>query len=134
MDPDHIWYLLATGEPCKPHENAVKQCRNPQYYTWNASGDHILALSSLLVILLIWTQSVYGCLKRCAHIASTVQNDGPDSRSKEGAGSIQSERSVLNSFAYVQQVSLAMEGNFRKPKLLVQFHHISRAYKSTETL
>ena len=47
MDPDHIWYLLATGDPCKPHENAVKQCRNPQYYTWNASGDHILALSSL---------------------------------------------------------------------------------------
>ena len=74
-------------------------------------------------ILLIWTQSVYGHLKRCAHIASTVQNDGPDSRSKRGTGSIQSERSVLNSFAYVQQVSLAMEGNFRLPKLLVQFHH-----------
>ena len=47
MDPDHIWYLLATGDPCKPHENALKQCRNPQYYTWNASEDHILALSSL---------------------------------------------------------------------------------------
>ena len=27
MDPDHIWYLLATGDPCKPHENAIKQCR-----------------------------------------------------------------------------------------------------------
>ena len=47
MDPDHIRYLLATGDPYKPHKNAVKQCRNPQYYTWNASGDHILALSSL---------------------------------------------------------------------------------------
>ena len=46
---------------------------------------------------------------------STVQNDGPDPRSKRGAGSIQSERSVLNSFAYVQQVSLAMEGNFDCP-------------------
>ena len=51
MDPDHIWYLLATGDPCKPHENALKHYRNPQYYTWNASGDHILALSSLLVML-----------------------------------------------------------------------------------
>ena len=47
MDPDHIWYLLATGDPCKPHENAIKQCRNPHTTTWNASGDHILALSSL---------------------------------------------------------------------------------------
>ena len=24
MNPDHIWYLLATGNPCKPHENALK--------------------------------------------------------------------------------------------------------------
>ena len=66
---------------------------------------------------------MYKSLNRCAHIASTVQNDGPDPRSKEGAGSIQSERSVLNSFAYVQQVSEPLEGNFRKPKLLVQFYH-----------
>ena len=58
----------------------------------------------------------------CTH-CQQVQNEGPDPRSKRGAGSIQSERSVLNSFAYVQQVSLAMEGNIRLPKLLVQFHH-----------
>ena len=90
MDPDHIWYLLATGDPCKPHENALKQYRNPQYYTWNASGDHILGIIFIelfhIEMLQIWTQSVYGHLKRCAHIASTVQNDGQDPRSKRGAG------------------------------------------------
>ena len=51
MDPDHIWYLLATEDPCKPHENAVKQCRNPQYYTWNASGDHIDSISIIFIEL-----------------------------------------------------------------------------------
>ena len=35
----------------------------------------------------------------CTH-CQPVQNDCPDPRSKRGAGSIQSERSVLNSFAY----------------------------------
>ena len=75
--------------------------------------DNIFIELYHIEVLPIWTQSVYGRLKRCAHIASTVQNDGPDPRSKRGTRSIQSERSVLNSLAYVQQVSLAMEGNFR---------------------
>ena len=44
---EHSHYIWVTETLCKPHKNALKQCRNPQYYTWNVSGDHILALSSL---------------------------------------------------------------------------------------
>ena len=90
--------------------------------TWNASGNHILALSSLSCITLKYYKSehnsLYGHLKICTHIARTLQNDGPDPRSNKGTGCKQPVDLLLNPLAYVQQVSLAMEGTFPLTKLL----------------
>ena len=38
--------------PCKPHKKHKNKCRNPKYYTWNASRNHIKALSSVYDMLL----------------------------------------------------------------------------------
>ena len=76
------------------------------------------------------TQSVYGHLKWCAHIASTVQNEGPLPRTQGGAWD-------MNSFAYVQQVSTSAEMNNSKDQILTKLLHRSqweKVYKSTESL
>ena len=54
--------------------------------------------------------------KWCAHIASTKSSEGLKSWNKGSESDIQSERSVLNSLAYVQQVSDFGRETFDSPK------------------
>ena len=54
------------------HKNNVE---NPQYYPWNARGDHILGLSSLIEMLQNIIKNIKISkyhLKWCAHITSTL--------------------------------------------------------------
>ena len=48
--------------------------------------------------------------KGCAHIASTESTEYPEPRNQGAQWAIQSERSGVNSFTYVQQVSFLLEG------------------------
>ena len=59
--------------------------------------------------------------KWCAHIASTKSSEVARALNKGNESDIQSKRSVLNSLAYVQQVSEPLEGTFDSPKYWSKF-------------
>ena len=92
---------------------------------WKPHKSIIFSDWIIIEILLILTQSVYGHLKWCAHIASTEQNEGPLPRTQGGTWNSQSVDGSLNSFAYVQQVSLILlfcGGKLSKLKLWTRIY------------
>ena len=60
--------------------------------------------------------------KGCAHIASTKSTEYPEPRNQGTWWAIQSGWFVLNTFAYVQQVSLLLEGTTWKSVLWYKFY------------
>ena len=94
---EHSHYIWVTETLCKPHENALKQYRNPQYYTWNASGDHILALSSLSCshwnITNLNTECIWAPKEVCTHCQHSTEW-WPRPQEQEGALGASNQRDL----------------------------------------
>ena len=121
MTSDHIWYFLATGTPYGPHGMALNYTDSIKInveiqipylgYQWKSHKSIIFnVICDIENIINFNTQCIW-MPKGCAHIASTESTECLEPRNQGGM------KFVMNSFAYVQQVSLMLEGTTQKIEL-----------------